>query len=61
VGTEFREALGVVPGRHAWHVIPDGAGRYQETAIPRPVLSAATLERAGQPRSHTHCPMLLKS
>ena len=34
VGTELREALGIVPGRHAWHVAPDGAGGYQETAIP---------------------------
>lgn len=31
--SEFHEALGVVPGRHAWHVAPDGAGRYRETAI----------------------------
>jgi peptidase E len=34
VGTEFHEALGVVPSRYAWHVAPDGAGRYRETAIP---------------------------
>ena len=26
--------VGIVPGRHAWHVAPDGAGGYQETAIP---------------------------
>jgi peptidase E len=34
VGTELREAVTVVPGRRAWHVAPDGAGGYRETAIP---------------------------
>jgi peptidase E len=34
VGTELRETLGIVPGRRAWHVAPDGAGGYRETAIP---------------------------
>ncbi len=34
VGTELRAALGILPGRHAWQVVPDGAGGYWETAIP---------------------------
>jgi peptidase E len=34
VGTELREAVGIVPGRRAWQVAPDGAGGYRETAIP---------------------------
>jgi peptidase E len=32
-GTELAEAVTVLPGRHAWHVTPDGRGGYTETAI----------------------------
>jgi peptidase E len=34
VGTELREAVGIVPGRRAWHVSPDSAAGYRETAMP---------------------------
>ena len=34
VGTELREAVGIVADRSAWHVAPDGAGGYRETEIP---------------------------
>ena len=33
VGTELREAVTVLPGRHAWHVAPDGNGGYTQQAI----------------------------
>jgi peptidase E len=33
VGTRLHEVLGVVPGRHAWHVALDGESGYAETAI----------------------------
>ena len=32
-GTELLEAVTILPGRHAWHVMPDGAGGYAEQAI----------------------------
>jgi peptidase E len=32
-GTELREAVTILPGRHAWHVTPDGNGGYAEQAI----------------------------
>jgi peptidase E len=32
-GTELVEAVTILPGRHAWHVTPDGNGRYAEQAI----------------------------
>jgi peptidase E len=32
-GTELLEAVTVLPGRHAWHVAPDGTGSYTERAI----------------------------
>src|ERR1019366_6886282 len=34
VGTEFREALGIVAGRNAWYVAPGGAGRDRGPPIP---------------------------
>jgi peptidase E len=40
-GTELREAVTVLPGRHAWHVAPDGSGGYTEQAIvPRMITTA---------------------
>jgi len=33
VGTELREAVSVLPGKHAWHVAPDGQGGYTEQPI----------------------------
>jgi peptidase E len=40
-GTELREAVTVLPGRHAWHVAPDGNGGYTEQAIvPRMITTA---------------------
>ena len=32
-GTDLIEAVAVLPGRHAWHVAPDGNGGYAEQAI----------------------------
>lgn len=32
-GTELLEAVSILPGRHAWHITPDGNGRYAEQAI----------------------------
>jgi peptidase E len=34
VGTRLAEVLGVLPGRRAWHVMPEGEAGYAETAIP---------------------------
>lgn len=33
VGTELHEAVGILPGRNAWHVTP-AAGGYRETPVP---------------------------
>lgn len=33
VGTELLEAVTILPGKHAWHVTPDGSGRYAEQVI----------------------------
>jgi len=32
-GTELLQAVTILPGRHAWHVTPDGNGGYTEQAI----------------------------
>ncbi len=32
-GTELRQAVTILPGRHAWHITPDGNGGYTEHAI----------------------------
>ncbi|MGB6571381.1 MAG: peptidase E, partial [Trebonia sp.] len=32
-GTELVEAVTILPGRHAWHITPDGSGGYAEQAI----------------------------
>ena len=32
-GTELAEAVTILPGKHAWHVAPDGAGGYTERRI----------------------------
>jgi peptidase E len=32
-GTELLEAVTILPGRHAWHVTPEGGGHYAEQAI----------------------------
>jgi peptidase E len=32
-GTELAEAVTILPGRHAWHVAPDGNGGFAEQAI----------------------------
>jgi peptidase E len=34
VGTELREAVGILPGRSAWQVTPDAGGGYCETPVP---------------------------
>lgn len=39
-GTELQEAVTVLPGRRAWHVIPDGNGGYAEEAIVPRLVSA---------------------
>jgi hypothetical protein len=33
IPTAVGEAVTILPGRHAWHVTPDGNGRYAEQAI----------------------------
>lgn len=51
-GTELLEAVTVLPGRHAWHVTPDGSGRYAERAIvPRLITTAAGPASEGTFRS----------
>jgi peptidase E len=32
-GTDLREAITILPGKHAWHVAPDGNGGYTEQPI----------------------------
>jgi peptidase E len=32
-GTELLETVTILPGRHTWHVTPDGSGGYEEQAI----------------------------
>jgi peptidase E len=32
-GTDLAEAVTILPGKHAWHVAPDGAGGYTEQRI----------------------------
>ena len=39
-GTELREAVTILPGRHAWYVSPDGNGGYTEQAIVPRLLTA---------------------
>jgi hypothetical protein len=39
-GTEFLEAVTILPGRHAWHVTPEGNGSYAEEAIAPRLITA---------------------
>lgn len=42
-GTTLLEAVTILPGRHAWHVTPDGNGGYVEQAIvPRLITTTTT-------------------
>jgi peptidase E len=41
-GTELREAITILPGKHAWQVAPDGAGGYTERAIVPRLVSVPT-------------------
>ncbi len=40
-GTELLEAVTMLPGKHAWHITPDGNGRYVERAIVPRLITAA--------------------
>jgi hypothetical protein len=33
IGTELHEAIGILPGKRAWRVDPDGAGGYAEQEL----------------------------
>jgi peptidase E len=41
-GTELVEAVTILPGKHAWHVTPDGNGGYAEQAIVPRLITAGT-------------------
>ena len=41
-GTELLEAVTILPGRHAWHVAPDGNGGYVEQAIVPRLITGTT-------------------
>jgi hypothetical protein len=40
VGTQLVETVTILPGKHAWHVAPDGNGGYAEQAIAPRLISA---------------------
>jgi peptidase E len=39
-GTKLLEAVTILPGRHAWHITPDGNGSYAEQAIAPRLITA---------------------
>jgi peptidase E len=53
-GTELLEAVTILPGRHAWHVTPDGNGGYTERAITPRLITADHPAKLGARVRNTH-------